>query len=428
MRLLLPLLLALALPAAAVAQPLPIDQTCAEVTGCFPGDDPGFPVTITQPGEYVLTSNLVVLRGFAIATGSGAGVSIDLAGFMIDGRDTYLSRGILGGGSFRNGIIRGVTIGISSPYPVTAEDMDVTALDTPISIQAPLTLRRSRARGGQDLPGVQCTECILEDVYIGIDFSYSVIADHGSFDRVTTTTFSAFRVDGAAIVTDSEIGVFDVGDDSAFIRTIVTCSNVPLIPTSATAGRNTFVEDSTFIGRCQTDFGDGSHIKGSSLDAFRSGSESTIRSNTISTFESGLNEISLGAGSIAEDNAINLASPITAPAWTAIVAADGSQLNRNQIAHVHDGLVCGEDCIITGNTISSYTGTAITLGLTSIFCQNTIDGSGVAGIVGGIACDAAGVPALTPLGASILTLVLATATALFRQSLRAERSELAPVL
>ena len=70
-----------------------------------------------------------------------------------------------------------------------------------------------------------------------------------------------------------------------------------------------------------------------------------------------------------------------------------------------DGIICTENCIVTGNTITNYTGTAITLGLTSIFCKNTIDGGGVAGIVGGITCDAAGVPALTPAG--VATLILA---------------------
>lgn len=37
---------------------LEINQTCAFQTGCFPGDDPGLPVTIGQSGSYRLTSNL----------------------------------------------------------------------------------------------------------------------------------------------------------------------------------------------------------------------------------------------------------------------------------------------------------------------------------------------------------------------------------
>jgi len=39
---------------------LEINQTCAAGPGCFPGDEPGFPVRILNSGSYVLTSNLVL--------------------------------------------------------------------------------------------------------------------------------------------------------------------------------------------------------------------------------------------------------------------------------------------------------------------------------------------------------------------------------
>jgi hypothetical protein len=50
---------------------LEINQACAVNTGCFPGDDPGFPVTITQPGSYRLTGNLdlsAVIRVWMVST------------------------------------------------------------------------------------------------------------------------------------------------------------------------------------------------------------------------------------------------------------------------------------------------------------------------------------------------------------------------
>ena len=37
---------------------LEINQTCSVQTGCFPGDAPGFPVTISSAGGYLLTSEL----------------------------------------------------------------------------------------------------------------------------------------------------------------------------------------------------------------------------------------------------------------------------------------------------------------------------------------------------------------------------------
>jgi hypothetical protein len=39
---------------------LEISQACASGNGCFPGDDPGFPVQILNSGSYILTSNLIV--------------------------------------------------------------------------------------------------------------------------------------------------------------------------------------------------------------------------------------------------------------------------------------------------------------------------------------------------------------------------------
>jgi hypothetical protein len=62
-----------------------ISEHCA-VLGCFPGDSPGLPVTITQPGSYVLTSNLttsdVDQRMIEI---SAHNVSVDLNGFSLVG-------------------------------------------------------------------------------------------------------------------------------------------------------------------------------------------------------------------------------------------------------------------------------------------------------------------------------------------------------
>ena len=63
-----------------------IDQVCATTTGCFAGDAPGFPVTITGAGarSVVLTSDLVLPD--ASADGiivSATDVTIDLAGHSI---------------------------------------------------------------------------------------------------------------------------------------------------------------------------------------------------------------------------------------------------------------------------------------------------------------------------------------------------------
>lgn len=69
---------------------LEINSTCAVQTGCFPGDQPGYPVTITSPGSYRLTSNLSRLtgRGGELLDANtiqitAFDVTLDLGGFAI---------------------------------------------------------------------------------------------------------------------------------------------------------------------------------------------------------------------------------------------------------------------------------------------------------------------------------------------------------
>lgn len=64
-----------------------INQLCV-ASGCFTGDDPGWPVEITEPGSYRLTSNLNVgsfsdpVDGIQIFSSD---VTLDLGGFTIGG-------------------------------------------------------------------------------------------------------------------------------------------------------------------------------------------------------------------------------------------------------------------------------------------------------------------------------------------------------
>lgn len=82
--------LGLALTASARDGVLEIDEACVS-TGCFPGDAPGFPVTISDPGSYRLTSALDVTAedpGTPAIDVRNNYVTIDLAGFQIEGRSS----------------------------------------------------------------------------------------------------------------------------------------------------------------------------------------------------------------------------------------------------------------------------------------------------------------------------------------------------
>jgi hypothetical protein len=61
-----------------------INQACAQ-TGCFPGDAPGFPVTITQQGSYRLTGNLSLPSNTTAIQIDATFVTLDLGGFLVSG-------------------------------------------------------------------------------------------------------------------------------------------------------------------------------------------------------------------------------------------------------------------------------------------------------------------------------------------------------
>ena len=72
-----------------------INQSCKD-WGCFAGDAVGFPITISQPGSYRLTSNLVTtFVNTNVIEITSSNVTIDLNGFAIIGPRTCTGYGLL---------------------------------------------------------------------------------------------------------------------------------------------------------------------------------------------------------------------------------------------------------------------------------------------------------------------------------------------
>jgi len=63
---------------------LEINAAC-RAAGCFSGDDPGAPIRITEPGSYILTSNLSVNVNSTAIVIESDNVTLDLNGFTISG-------------------------------------------------------------------------------------------------------------------------------------------------------------------------------------------------------------------------------------------------------------------------------------------------------------------------------------------------------
>jgi hypothetical protein len=71
-------------PGLAVDGVLEINASCAS-QGCFPGDDPAFPVQITNPGSYRLTGNLILSsKNISAVSITSDQVTLDLNGFTVD--------------------------------------------------------------------------------------------------------------------------------------------------------------------------------------------------------------------------------------------------------------------------------------------------------------------------------------------------------
>ena len=108
-----------------------IDQNKALAGSVTPGDGPGFPVTLSVPGSYKLTGNLVVPAGPSGIVVTATGVTLDLNGFNIGGPITCSRNGATasvtcsaptatnygvefttGGNVVRNGSVRGFSTGV----------------------------------------------------------------------------------------------------------------------------------------------------------------------------------------------------------------------------------------------------------------------------------------------------------------------------
>lgn len=135
----------LSAPAAAVDGVLEINQTCAVQTGCFAGDAPGFPVTITARGSYRLTSALST-TGTAVEVTNDL-VTLDLNGFYLSGNGSPGSYGVDATVPddvvVKNGMISDFEVGIGVKIRGRLSDLTVKSCATGISANWLSTVRDS---------------------------------------------------------------------------------------------------------------------------------------------------------------------------------------------------------------------------------------------------------------------------------------------
>jgi hypothetical protein len=151
------LLLAACSAAAAGDGALEINQDCV-LAGCFAGDTPGFPVTISAGGRYRVVSDLDMavanpaVHGIVVSAPDRSVVEIDLGGFTLNGRNqcsgypvtdcvTFVNGGSTGIDAqssnavvhVRNGTVRGMReagVIVSAASGSSIEDLTITECNT----------------------------------------------------------------------------------------------------------------------------------------------------------------------------------------------------------------------------------------------------------------------------------------------------------
>lgn len=183
-----------------------LNQACVDV-GCFPGDPPGFPVRIEQPGSYVLTSNIVVseLGKVAIRLVSD-GIDLDLGGFQVSGpsdcagNPVTCSAGDFGVGIDGNGITRGTSIrnGKISSFErgiwadatwrisnVTVSHNSLIGIAMRNGVHASnITAYRNKGAGLAGRNGIVSNSVVTENGGVGIGVGDSVVFDNSVFGNL----------------------------------------------------------------------------------------------------------------------------------------------------------------------------------------------------------------------------------------------------
>lgn len=176
----LPIAAAIALAAGAgtVQAQTIIDQAKALAGNVTPGDAPGFPVTLSVPGHYVLTSNLMVPAGTSGIRITAENVTLSLNGFTVKG-PVFCTAGPAGPLCF--GQVNGSARGIE----VTAENA---------------TIRNGYVRGFAQ-SGVSTNGGIIEDVQVSEIDGTGIVAAGSGEDRPA-------RLSGVRVTLNRGSGIF----------------------------------------------------------------------------------------------------------------------------------------------------------------------------------------------------------------------------
>ena len=143
-----------------------LNQNKAISGNITPGDGPGFPITITRPGRYVLTSNLYSLGKAGIEI-QAYDVTIDFNGFILHGGFQGQTNGIVGAAvntvKIMNGLIAGfMNVAIFGRHSWVIENMRISANGNAIQLHNLARLQKNTATINGSY-GIHCRDgCHIE--------------------------------------------------------------------------------------------------------------------------------------------------------------------------------------------------------------------------------------------------------------------------
>lgn len=326
---------------------LEINQACA-ISGCLPGDSPGFPVTLEEPGSYRLTSNLYVGGASAWAIRiHDRNISLDLNGFVIDGGGNT-SNGVAdfttntdtGRWSLRNGGFTGFSGSAINAVSVAVENVRIVS-PGPAILASQASIRDSvieQTSPESANPAVHCLrECEVEGLVlfaVGGDGVYCL--PPGFTEGSESCTIRSSRIQGAA---------------GAGVRCGRDC-----------AVENTLVLDSGgagIVGDIRMKILDSRVINSQGGAGIQCESGCQVRGTTVSgSSEDGLN---VGENSLVQDS----------------IAIDNGG----------DGIQVGVGSTVIGNTSNENTNGGIRASRAATIVNNTVRNNGLNGTGSGIIAD-----------------------------------------
>jgi hypothetical protein len=215
-----------AIPANAVDGQVLITQAKALAGGVTPGDAPGFPVTLSEPGSYKLASNLSPPPGDDGIVTNAPDITIDLNGFRISGGPAGGTNNAINGIRGRGDrlTVKNGTIGGFEGNGILLRDRDYLIVENMLIINNRFGISNSDgsfariqnstiATNGSH--GIQCTSsCHVEGNVVSSNGGYGVLIGTGTVlgNTIIGNGLSGIWANGAGLGNNSLVSNNNNGD------------------------------------------------------------------------------------------------------------------------------------------------------------------------------------------------------------------------